>query len=152
MASQFWLFLILSPFSAYAGITSSCFCYSVCTKQYFFYIIFSFCKKQPMYLPYGYHYTDLMINPGWSPRGNQRWTALFHSFDVFQRWFREHDKHQRWSALFQRWSALILSDSALFRTGKFSADFLCSETLDFQRWTALIQRWFTLNQLWYLQM
>ena len=38
--------------------------------------------------------------PGWSPRGNQRWTALSHSFDVFQRWFREHDKHQRWSALF----------------------------------------------------
>ena len=52
--------------------------------------------------------------PGWSPRGNQRWTALFHSFDVFQRWFREHDKHQRWSAL-------IFSESALFRTEKVSA-------------------------------
>ena len=111
--------------------------------------------------------------PGWSPRGNQRWTALFHSFDVFERWFREHDKHQRWSALFQCWSALIFSESALFRTEKFSAvselnsavsernssesalfsaDFICSETLDFQRWTALIQRWFTLNQLWYLHM
>ena len=104
-------------------------------------------------------------DPVWSPRDNQRWTALFHSFDVFQRWFRGHEKNQRWSALFQRWSALIFSESALFSTEKFSAvselnsavsernssesalfsaDFLSSETLGFQRWTALFQRWFTL--------
>ena len=112
-------------------------------------------------------------SPGWSPKGNQRWTTLFHSFDVFQRGFREHDKHQRCSVLFQSWSALLFSESALFRTEKIStvsdlnsavsernssasallsADFLRSETLNCQRWTALIQRWFTLNQLWYLHM
>ena len=76
-----------------------------------------------------------------------------------QRWFREHEKHQRWSALFQSCSALIFSESALFRSEKFSAisgrissesalfsaDFLSSETSGFQRWTPLIQRWFTLN-------
>ena len=57
--------------------------------------------------------------PGWSPRGNQRWAALFfHSLDVFQRWFREHDKHQRCSklkksALFQSWTALFQRETAL---------------------------------------
>ena len=61
------------------------------------------------------------VSPGWIPRGNQRWTALFHSCDIFQRWFREHDKPQRWSALFQSWSALIFSESVLFTTEKFRA-------------------------------
>ena len=90
--------------------------------------------------------------PGWSPRDNQRWTALYQRFIVFQRWFREHEKHHRGSALFRSWSALIFSESALFRIDKFSAiwlkktssesalfisDFLSSETLSFQ---ALIQR------------
>ena len=52
----------------------------------------------------------------------------FDSSAVFQRWFRKHEKHQRWSALFRSWSALISPESALFRT-----DFLKSETLNFQR-------------------
>ena len=57
----------------------------------------------------------------WNPRDNQSWTALFQIFDVFQRWFRENEEHQRWSTLFQSWSTLILSESALFRAEKFSA-------------------------------
>ena len=67
------------------------------------------------------------VHPSWSPRGNQRWTALFHSSDVFQRWFREHDKHQLWFSLNQRCSEL--KKSALF-----------------QSWTALFQREIALNQ------
>ena len=45
-------------------------------------------------------------NPGWSPRANQRWTALFQRFQKFQ----------RWSALFQnglRKPALISAVSEL---------------------------------------
>ena len=88
--------------------------------------------------------------PGWSPRGNQRWTALFHSFDVFQRWFREHDKHQGWSAL-------IFSESALFQS--WTAQFQRETALN-QRCSALIffalkhwifsveQRWFSADLLW----
>ena len=97
--------------------------------------------------------------PGWSPRDNQRWTALFQRFDVIQSWFRAYEKHQHWPALFQSWSARIFSESALFGTEKFSsvsdgnssesalfsADFLSFEALGFLIWTALIQRWFTLN-------
>ena len=100
--------------------------------------------------------------PGWSPRGNQRWTALFHSFDVFLCWFREHDKHQRWSALFQSWWALnffwisavqnwknqrcFRAEQRCFREKQlwialFSTDFLCSETLDFQRWFSTDLLW-----------
>ena len=91
---------------------------------------------------------------GWSPKDKKRWTALFQSLDVFQRWFREREKHQRWSALFQSWPTLITSKLAPFRTEKFSAvqeriifelflsekhsvDILSSETLGFQRWFTL---------------
>ena len=58
--------------------------------------------------------------PGWSPRANQRWTALFQRFQKFQ----------RWSALFQnglRKPALISAVSELF-----SAGFL---------WISAVQRW-----------
>ena len=99
-------------------------------------------------------------------RDNHFWTALFHSFDVFQSWFRELEKHQRLLALFQSWSALIFPESALFRTEIFSAvserispesallsaGFLVLKYWVFsaeQRWTALIQYWFTLNYFWY---
>ena len=41
-------------------------------------------------------------SPGWSPRDNQRWTALFQRFDIFHRLYSEHEKHQRWPALFQK--------------------------------------------------
>ena len=75
--------------------------------------------------------------PSWGPRDIQRWKELFQRFDVFQRWFRKHEKHQRWSALFQTWSALTFSESTLFRTEKFSAD---------QHWKALFQRESMLNQ------
>ena len=106
--------------------------------------------------------TDMNI-PGWSPRDNQSWTALFQRIDVFQRWFRKHAKYKRWSALFQTWLGLIFSESPLFRIEKFRTlntvlsekissesalfkiDFLCSETLNFQHWTALIQRWCTVK-------
>ena len=98
--------------------------------------------------------------PGWSPRDNQSWTALFQRFDIFQCW-SENLKNistdqlcfradHLWFSLNQRCcsqlkkSALLQKESALF-----SADFLSSETLGFQRWTALIQRWFTPNLLWY---
>ena len=50
------------------------------------------------------------IFPGWSPRANQRWTALFQRFQ----------KIQRWSALFQnglRKPALISAVSELFSAG-----------------------------------
>ena len=60
------------------------------------------------------------LNPGWSPRANQRWTALFQRFQKFQ----------RWSALFQnglRKPALISAVSELF-----SAGFL---------WISAVQRW-----------
>ena len=62
--------------------------------------------------------------PGWSPRANQRWTALFHRFQKFQ----------RWSALFQnglRKPALISAVSELF-----SAGFL---------WISAVQRWIKMN-------
>ena len=102
-------------------------------------------KKFPLFFIF-------LNNRGLNLRDNQRRTALFQKFDVFQRWFRQHGKHQRWSALFQSWSALIFSEWALFGTNKFSAvsektyfesalfsvDFLSSGTLGFQRWTALI--------------
>ena len=61
-----------------------------------------------------------LIHPGWSPRANQRWTALFQRFHKFQ----------RWSALFQnglRKSALISAVSE-----PFSAGFL---------WISAVQRW-----------
>ena len=63
-------------------------------------------------------------NPGWSPRANQRWTALFQGFYKFQ----------RWSALFQnglRKPALISAVSELF-----SASFL---------WISVVQRWIKTN-------
>ena len=62
--------------------------------------------------------------PGWSPRANQRWTALFQRFQKFQ----------RWSALFQnglRKPALISAVSELF-----SAGFL---------WISAVQRWIKTN-------
>ena len=62
--------------------------------------------------------------PGWSPRANQRWTALFQRFQKFQ----------RWSALFQnglRKPALISAVSELF-----SAGFL---------WISAVQRWIKMN-------
>ena len=62
--------------------------------------------------------------PGWSLRNNQRWTALFQRFDVFQRWFREHEKHQRWSDVSELISSDLLSISAV-------------QNWKFQRWTAL---------------
>ena len=89
-------------------------------------------------------------NPDWSPRDDERWTELFQRFDVFQNWFREHEKHQRWSWLFQSWSALTFSEPGLFRTEELSAEQRClrenpptsmfrsSETLGFQCWEALI--------------
>ena len=72
-------------------------------------------------------------NPGWSPRANQRWTALFQRFHKFQPWsalFQRFHKIQRWSALFQnglRKLALISTVSELF-----SAGFL---------WISAVQRW-----------
>ena len=63
--------------------------------------------------------TTVSVTPGWSPRANQQWTALFQRFHKFK----------RWSALFQnglRKPALIGSESALFRKKNqrwFSADF-----------------------------
>ena len=87
------------------------------------------------------------VHSGWSPRGNQSWTALFHSFDVFQRWLREHDKHQRWSALGlqpdvisaeQRCSIVLTFFSAdSENTINISADQLCFRA---------DQLWFSLNQ------
>ena len=65
-------------------------------------------------------YFDSDDCPGWSPRANQRWTALFQRFYKFQ----------RWSALFQnglRKPALISAVSELF-----SAGFL---------WISAVQRW-----------
>ena len=62
--------------------------------------------------------------PGWSPRANQRWTALFQRFYKFQ----------CWSALFQnglRKPALIRAVSELF-----SAGFL---------WISAVQRWIKTN-------
>ena len=62
--------------------------------------------------------------PGWSPRANQRWTALFQRFHKFQ----------RWSALFQnglRKPALISAVSELV-----SAGFL---------WINAVQRWIKTN-------
>ena len=97
-------------------------------------------------------YNFLHPCPGWSPRINQRWTALFHSFDDFQRWFREHDKHQRWSALFQSWLALIISESVLFRTEKFNAVSEGCSALIFlalKYWIfSAEQRWFSADILW----
>ena len=43
-----------------------------------------------------------------------------------QRWFREHEKYQRWSTLIKNLSTLIFSESAVLRTENFSVD---------QRWT-----------------
>ena len=94
-------------------------------------------------------------DPGWSPRGNQRWTALFRSFDVFQRWFREHDKHQLWfslnqrcselkkSALFQGWTALFQRETALNQR--------CSAPIFFalKHWIfSAEQRWFSADLIW----
>ena len=61
-----------------------------------------------------------LVPPGWNSIDYQRWTALFQIFEIFQRWFREHEEDQRWSALKQEWSALIFSESAPFRVEKFS--------------------------------
>ena len=73
-------------------------------------------------------------SPGWSPRDNQRWTALFQRFDVFQRWVREHEKHQSWSTL-------IFSESALFRTEKFTTVQIWEIQSVSERISA-VQRWF----------
>ena len=62
--------------------------------------------------------------PGWSPRANQGWSALFQRFHKFQ----------RWSALFQnglRKPKLISAVSELF-----SAGFL---------WISVVQRWIKTN-------
>ena len=80
-------------------------------------------------------------SPGLKYRDNQRQTALFQRFDLFQRWFRKHEKHQRRSALFKSWSGLTLSDSALFRTEQIGALFRVKQL----RINAA-QRWFSL--LW----
>ena len=74
----------------------------------------TFCSKNLCFISY----------PGWSPRANQRWTALFQRFYEFQ----------RWSALFQNWlrkPALISAVSELF-----SAGFL---------WISAVQRWIKTN-------
>ena len=74
--------------------------------------------------------------PRWQRKGNrvevpeiisakQRCFWHFTFFSAVQRWFREHAKYQRWSALFQTWSVLIFSESALFRTENFSAKKRC---------------------------
>ena len=55
----------------------------------------------------------LQSNSSWRPGDNQRCTALFQRFDIFLRWFREHEKHQHWSAQFQSWSALIFTSETL---------------------------------------
>ena len=52
-------------------------------------------------------------------------TALFQRFYVFQLWFIEHAKYQRWSAL-------IFSGSGLFRAENFSAEQRCFITKYFE--------------------
>ena len=77
------------------------------------------CMPTYLVIPTTVYYFSQHI-PGWSPRANQRWTALFQRFQKFQ----------RWSALFQnglRKPALISAVSELF-----SAGFL---------WISAVQRW-----------
>ena len=80
------------------------------------------------------------VHSGWCPRDIQRWTVLFQTFDVFQRWFRVHEKQQCWSALVQTRSALTFSESALIKSEKFSAEQRCFR--DNQLWISAVHRWF----------
>ena len=102
------------------------------------------------------HYKRTKTIPGWSPRGNQRWLALFQRFHVCERCFREHEEHQRWSALLRSCSGLSfflsqrcleLKNSGLvsavskricFISALLSPDFPNFETLGVQDWTPLI--------------
>ena len=102
----------------------------------------NFYHRETMWIFLLYFDQSFQSHRGWSPRSNQRWTALFHIFGVFQRWFREHEKHQRWSALFQSWSALIFSESAMFR------DFQVMNSAETDLkvfWIRADQRWMSLR-------
>ena len=56
--------------------------------------------------------------------------------------FREHEKHQRWSALLQNWSALIFAKSGLFRAGKLSDNRPWAGCFrKNERWNSAAQRW-----------
>ena len=83
-------------------------------------------RRRPHFIVIHIHiiYIATCCSPGWSPRANQCWTALFQRFYKFQ----------RWSALFQnglRKPALISAVSELF-----SAGFL---------WISAVQRWIKTN-------
>ena len=83
--------------------------------------------------------------PGWNSRGNRRWTALFHSFDVFQRWIRENDKHQCCSALFQRVrDAFSKDDSACFHPSSIFL-FFCGKSLTLKEEKYIIYFYETLS-------
>ena len=70
-------------------------------------------------------------NPNWSPRDNQRWTALFQRFDVFQRCLALIQRTRKMPALMSVVSNLI------------SSDFLWISAV--QNWN--VQRSFRKNQL-----
>ena len=101
--------------------------------------------------------------PGWSPRGNQRWTALFHSFfsadsenminisadqlcfRADQLWFSLNQRCSKLknSALFQSWTALFQRQTALNQR--------CSALIFLalkHRTFSAEQRWFSLDLLW----
>ena len=96
----------------------------------------------------------------------QRWTSLFHRFDVFKTFLELLQKTRKIPALINTVSTLISSDFSWIsgvQTKKSQRClsenqlwisalqwyFLNSGTLGFHLWIALIQRWLTLNHLWY---
>ena len=83
-----------------------------------------------------------LTNPGWSSKDNRRWTALFQRFDVFQRWFREHEN--------------ISADQRCFKADQ--SDFLWIRAVQnwfFHLWNvgfyalnSAEERWFSTDSLW----
>ena len=99
----------------------------LCRARYF--IFWTLCSTSGA-LSLQLHMIALRVSvtiPGWSSRGNQRWSALSLSS-----------------------SALIFAESGLFRTEHFRAEQYCFRQN--QLWTSLIQRWLTLNDSWYWHM